>query len=222
MKFLSLGLAALLLAALGSSASASRAPLPKVKTRTVPGRVEALAMDGTRIAYDVAGSYGSKTRCNAVYVWNVGRKAATRVSSRQTCDADNTSTGAGVPELALAGGRVAWIVNQGGNSESGDHLHVSTVSRPAERVIAAAFRTGDVSGVLTGNWLGGLVGSGGFLAVDHWATDSNGKVTTARLRRIGTRLADLAEGPDTMTASSTDGRQVAVLRADGTGPSARS
>jgi len=216
MKFFSLGLAALLLAALGSSAAARPAPLPKIKTLTTAGRIEALAMDGPRIAYDVAGSYGSKTRCNAVYVWNVARNTTTRVSGRPTCGADNTSTGAGVRELALAGGRAAWIVNQGGNSESSDSLYVSDVSRRGERLVASAFRSGDVSGILTGNWLGGLVGAGTFLALDHWATDSSGNVTTAKLRRIQARLTDLAEGPDTMTARATDGRQVAVLRRDET------
>jgi hypothetical protein len=173
-------------------------------------------MDGSHIAYDVAARYGSRTRCNSVYVWNVASGETTRVSGRPTCSADNTSTGAGVRELALAGGRVAWIVNKGGNSESGDYLYVSTVARPGERVLATAFRTGDTSGVLTGNWLGGLVGSGSFLALDHWSTDSSGAVSSAHLRRIGSRLADLAEGAETMTARSTDGRQVAVLHADGT------
>lgn len=210
-----LGFAVLLLA--GGSAAGRPAPLPKIKTLGTPGRIEALAMDGSRVAYDVAGSYGSKTRCNAVYVWNVARKnSVTRVSGRPTCAADNTSTGAGVRELALAGGRAAWIVNQGGNSESSDSLYVSDVSHRGERLIASAFRSGDVSGILTGNWLGGLVGAGTFLALDHWATDSSGNVTSAKLRRIRTRLADLAEGPGTMTARSTDGRQVAVLRSDET------
>ena len=212
---LALGFAVLLLA--GGSAAGRPAPLPKIKTLRTPGRIEALAMDGSRVAYDVAGSYGSRTRCNAVYVWNVARKnSITRVSSRPTCAADNTSTGAGVRELALAGGRAAWIVNQGGNSESSDSLYVSDVSHRGERLIASAFRSGDVSGILTGNWLGGLVGAGTFLALDHWATDSSGNVTSAKLRRIRTRLADLAEGAGTMTARSTDGRQVAVLRSDET------
>jgi hypothetical protein len=209
------GLGALALAVAGSAA-ARQGPLPKPKVKTTAGRIEALAMDGSRIAYDVAASYGSKTRCNAVYVWNVASGATARVSGRPTCAADNTSTGAGVRELALAGGRVAWIVNQGGNSESGDYLYLSTVTRPGERVLATAFRTGDTSGVLTGNWLGGLVGAGSFLALDHWATDSTGAVSSAHLRRIGSRLVDLAEGAETMTARSTDGRQVAVLRVDGT------
>src|SRR5215470_4380029 len=213
---LALGLAVLVLASLAGSASARQAPLPKPKTRTTPGRIEALAMDGSRVAYDVAAGYGATRRCNAVFVWNVVRNAVTKVSGRETCDADSTSTGAGVRELALAGGRAAWIVNQGGNSESGDYLYVSSVARPGEHVLATAFRTGDTSGVLTGNWLGGLVGAGSFLALDHWATDSHGAVTTARLRKVGSRLGDLAEGAETMTARSTDGRQVAVLRADGT------
>ena len=207
---------ALLLAALAGSAAARQAPLPKITAKSTPGRIEALAMDGSRIAYDVAAGVGPNARCNAVFVWKVARNTTTRVSGRQTCAADSTSTGAGVRELALAGGRAAWIVNQGGNSESGDYLYASTVARPGEHVLATAFRTGDTSGILTGNWLGGLVGAGSFLALDHWATDSRGAVTTANLRRIGSQLADLAAGTETMTARSTDGRQVAILRADGT------
>jgi hypothetical protein len=207
-----LALVALLLAALEGTA-ASRPPSLQKRTAR---QIEALAMDGPRVAYDVAASVDARTSCNQVYVWNVARKVTTRVSGRPTCGADNTSTGAGVRELALAGGRVAWIVNQGGNSESGDRLYVSSVARPHERVLAAAFRTGSVDGILTGNWLGGLIGSGNFLAVDHWATDSGGAVTSARLQRIGARLGDLASGTGTMLAESTDGKLVAVLREDGT------
>jgi hypothetical protein len=206
-----LALAALLLATLAAAAATKPRSLQKRTGR----RIEVLAMEGSRIAYDVAADY-SRKRCNAVYVWNVARNVATRVSGRQTCGADNTSTGAGVRELAVAGGRVAWIVNQGGNSESGDFLYVTSVVQPHERVLASAFRTGDVSGVLTGNWLGGLVGGKTFLGVDHWATDSKGIVTSARLQRIGARLGDLAEGTETMLAKSTDGRLVSVLREDGT------
>src|SRR5690349_21979112 len=154
---------------LGSSAAARRAPAPLPK-KTVPGRVESLAFDGTRVAYDVAASYGKKTRCNAVWVWNPVRNTTTRVSAHQTCDADNTSTGAGVRELALAGNRAAWIVNKGGNSESADYLYTSTASQPKERILDAAFRQQDTSGsgILIGNWLGGLVGSGSFLGVNRW------------------------------------------------------
>ena len=214
-RIAALGLAALLLAVSGSAA-AKTAPLSKPKTKATPGRIEALAMDGSRVAYDVAAGTGPKARCNAVFVWNVARNVATRVSGRETCSADDTSTGAGVRELALAGGRAAWIVNKGGNSESDDYLYASTVTRAGERIVASARRSGSVDGVLTGNWIGGLVGSGRVLVVDHWQTDATGDVALVQLQRVGTRLGKLAEGLETMTARSTDGRQLAVLRADGT------
>jgi hypothetical protein len=203
-----LAIAGLLLVAFDGSAATG----PRILQKSTPGEIESLAVDGSHIAYDVSAKYSPK-RCNTVYVWNVSRNTTTRVSGRQTCNADNTSTGAGVRELALAGSRVAWIVNQGGNSESGDYLYTALVARPGERVLASAFRTGDVSGTLTGNWLGGLVGAGSFLAVNHWATDSHGQVKTASLERVGARVSGLTQGEATMTARSTDGRQVAVLRA---------
>jgi hypothetical protein len=204
--------AALLLVTLdGSAAPDGRTPQKKTS-----GEIEALAFDGSRVAYDVGAGYGAKRRCNTVYVWNLRRNVTTRVSGRQTCGADSTSTGAGVRELALAGSRAAWIVNKGGNTESGDYLYVAALAKPGERLLAAAFRTGDVDGILTGNWLGGLVGARSFLGVDHWATDTHGAVRTARLQSVGAHLRDLAEGTATMTARSTDGRQVAVVRADET------
>ena len=206
-----LAAAGLLLVAFDGSAATG----PRILQKSTPGEIEALAMDGSRIAYDVSAEYSPK-RCNTVYVWNAARGTTTRVSGRQTCGADNTSTGAGVRELALAGSRVAWIVNQGGNSESGDYLYTTVVAHPGERVLASAYRTGDVSGVLTGNWLGGLVGAGRFLAINHWATDSHGEVTTASLERVAARVSDLSQGVATMTVRATDGRQLAVLRSDGT------
>jgi hypothetical protein len=209
--------AVLLALLLDGSAAAKRTPPPLPK-KAVPGRVEALAFDGTRVAYDIAAAYGKKTRCNAVWVWNPVRNTTTRVSGHQTCGADNTSTGAGVRELAVAGNRVAWIVNQGGNSESADYLYTSTVSQPKERILDAAFRqtVGDSGGPLVGNSIGGLVGSGSFLGVNRWFTGPTGATGSVRLQRITARLSDLAEGPDTKLAQSTDGKLLAVLRDDQT------
>jgi hypothetical protein len=203
--------AGLLVAALDGSAART----PPIRQKAAGGQIESFSMSGGRIAYDLKARIGAAAPCNKVMVWNALRGSTTRISGSQTCSADSTSTGAGVRELALAGGRIAWIVNQGGNTESSDHLYVSTVARPHERLVATAFRTGDVDNVLTGNWLGGLVGADNFLALDHWATNASGEVTTVHLRRVAPRLADLAEGPGTMLAKSTDGKQIAVLRPDG-------
>ena len=180
-------------------------------------------MDGPWVAYDVASDVGRP--CNRVYVWNVLTGATMAVSGKQTCHADDTSTGSGVRELAVAAPRVAWIVNQGGNSESDDYLYTSSFPRPKERRLASAIRTGEVSGVaicggphaggLAGTWIGCLVGNGGFLAVNRWSTDKSDNVTSARLQRIGTGLRTIVSGAGSMDAVSTDGKQVAVLRADG-------
>ena len=203
------------LAAIGGSAAAKPPPLPKTKTRATPGLIEALALNGSRVAYDVAGSYGARTRCNTVYVWNVRRNATTRVSGRPTCLADNSSTGAGVRELALAGGRVAWIVNQGGNSESRDSLYVSSPAGSRERLVASAFedrrRQRDPHRQLARRSC-----RRGQLPRGRPLGDGFGRHRqVGAAQRVGARLDDLAGGTETMLAESTDGRAVAVLRQDG-------
>ena len=74
-------------------------------------------------------------------VWNVLTGKTTKVSGRITDQADGTSTGHGVRELAIAGQRVAWIINQGGNTESDDYLYTSLLAKPAEKKLASASRT---------------------------------------------------------------------------------
>ncbi len=65
-----------------------------------------------------------------------------------------------------------------------------------------------------GAWIGGVVAPRGFLAVNRWATDENDRVTSARLQTIGARLRTIAPGRRRWMRS-TDGKQLAVLRADG-------
>lgn len=217
-----LGLFGVMLVVFPASSAVGGSPQPLAKT--TPTRIEALAMDGSRVAYDVSASW-PKRPCNRVYVWNLSTGKTTVVSGKGTCDADNSSTGAGVRELAIAGTRAAWIVNVGGNSESDDYLYTSSLPNPKERKLASAMRTGEVTGWLTcggihaaglhGAWIGCLVGSGNFLAVNRWSTDEDDRVTSARLQTIGTGLRTIASGADAMDAVSTDGKQVAVLRADG-------
>jgi hypothetical protein len=62
------------------------------------------------------------------------------VSGKGTCGADSTSTGAGVRELAVAGPRVAWIVNLGGNTQSGDSLYTASLARSADLGRVAVLR----------------------------------------------------------------------------------
>lgn len=191
---------------------------PKPLQRSTPRQIEAIAMDGARVAYDVAGGVSDNGRtynCNSVYAWNLVSGTVTRVSGKATCAADTTSTGTGVRELALAGSRVGWIVNTGGDSESDDYLYTASLPRPKEHRLALAVRSGPVDPVVVGDWIGGLVGAGKFLGVNRWTTDAQGNVSVARLHAIQARLRTIASGPQTMKAGSTDGKQIAVLRADG-------
>jgi hypothetical protein len=198
-------LAALLVAALALALPAGAAG-PRVKNTN--GEIESLAMDGPRVAYAVGGG----ANCTKVFVWNVLTEGAAVVSGPKTCDADNSSTGAGVRELAVAGLRVAWIVNQGGNTESDDYLYTATLGGAKERLVASAFRSGDVDGTLTGAWMNHLVAAGDRIAVNRFTTDAQGTITQASLQQLDTGLGTLVLGLPALYAASLDLGRVAVLR----------
>src|SRR6266536_3043593 len=140
-------LAALLMLALLPLPAEGAAPSTKVKNTN--GWIESLAMDGSRVAYDVQGS----PECNKLFVWNVRSGAGALVSGKWTCEADSTSTGGGVTAIAVAGSRIAWIVNLGGNTESNDYLYTASLPKPKETLRARARRTGEIDGVLAGDWI---------------------------------------------------------------------
>jgi hypothetical protein len=204
-------LATALLLPAGAGASKA-APARSVATL---GEIEAISMDGRLVAYDVGARENVHANCNKVVVWNVRTGAKRTVSGKHTCEADDSSTGAGVAELAVAGKRVAWIVNQGGNTESTDDLYTSSWSHPKERHLASAERFGDVDGALQGNWIGGLVGSGRLLAVNRWSTDAQGGVTQGKLQRVRRGLSKIASGLGTLVAGSAESGRIAVIRQGG-------
>jgi hypothetical protein len=200
-------LAAALLVALPAGAAP---PLARVKNTN--GWIESIGMDGSRVAYAVRGP-----SCTKVFVWDVQTRGGALVSGKRTCAADSTSTGRGVAEIAVAGPRIVWIVNLGGNTESDDYLYADALTRPKERLVASATRAGDVDGVLAGGWLGGLAGDGDLLAVNTWRTDSTGDVVDASLGRVGaSRLSVVSTGLQGYRVAAVDAGRIAVARSDGT------
>lgn len=203
--------------ALAASAAGTTATHGK-KVRHLQQPVGALAIDGNRVAYDLSSRYAKKPHTTKVLVWNVHTGRTVKVSGKKTAHADDTGSGAGAFQLAIAGSRVAWLINEGGNLESQDYLLTSSVSHPKERQIATALRRGD--GCLgrescAGPWLGGLVGSGNVIALDRWTTDSQGNVTSAGLDVLnGTKLKAIATGTPTVQAVSSDAGREAVLHSD--------
>lgn len=186
--------------------------------------VAALAMEGNRIAYDASSRLSTKPNAaNKVLVWNVRTGKTVKVSGKKTAAADSSSTGSGVFQLAIAGSRVAWLMNEGGNLEGDDYLFTSSLTHPKEHQVASEIRSGDAcagrsQGRCAGQWLGGLVGSGSLLAVNRWTTDGNGAVTAGELDALGgSKLEKVATGTGTVEAAVADGGRVAVLlRADRT------
>ena len=222
MKRLSSLLGVLAVGAVGLAAAQvalGRVSTSPAKTRHVTGRIEALAIDGNRIAYDVGSTLGKAN--NKVLVWNVLTGKTTTVSGKHTADADESSTGSGVFELAIAATRVAWMMNEGGNLEGDDYLLTSSTTKPHERQVAMEQRLGEncpgrSQPGCEGDWLGGLVGSGSLLAVNRWTTDGNGALAGGGLYLIdGTKLKQIG-GVDTVQAAAADGGRVLVLRSDGT------
>jgi hypothetical protein len=192
---------------------------PKVRHLQLP--VAALAVDGSRIAYALSSRYATTANTTKVVVWNVRTGKTVKVSGKKTAAADTSSTGAGVFQLAIAGSRVAWLMNVGGNLEGDDYLFTSSLTNSKEHQVASEIRTGDGcpgrDNRCAGEWLGGLVGSGNLIAVNRWTTDADNTVTAGELDVLsGGRLKRVATGAGTVQAAVADGGRVAVLRADGT------
>jgi len=208
---LALAAGAMGLALGGAAAGSTSKSRPKI--RHIQGRIEALALDGSRIAYDV----GPQGVANKVLVWNVSTGKTTTVSGKHTRSADDSSTGSGVIQLAIAGSRVAWLVNVGGNTEGDDYLYSSSVTKPKEREVATEQRLGEScpgrsQTNCAGQWLGGLVASGNLIALNRWTTDAAGSVIDGGLYVLsGTTMKTVANGGITVEAASADGGRVAVL-----------
>ncbi len=183
--------------------------------------VGALAVDGDRVAYDLNGRDARNPKTpDRVLVWNVRTGKTVVVSGKKTAVADDVG-GSGVFQLAIAGSHVAWLVDEGGNLESDDYLFTSSVTKPKERQVASALRSGDGCGEgettdCAGPWLGGLVGSGSTIALNRWTTDSAGQIGAGGLYSVnGSQMKSIAAGTSTLQAVSSDAGREAVLRTDG-------
>src|SRR5215472_5792531 len=138
--FLVLTFGSLLGLALVASAAGTTATQSK-QVKHLQQPVGALAIDGTNVAYDL-NNEAQSTATDKVRVWNVRTGQTVTVSGKKTAAAGGVG-GAGVYQLAIAGSRVAWLVNEGGNLESTDFLFSSSVTQPKERQVASALRSGD-------------------------------------------------------------------------------
>ncbi len=166
--------------ALVTSAAGTSARGPTSMRLHVPP-LEALALDGNRVAYDVARTSTSRkgkreavAHPNRVFVWNLRTGKTINVSGRRGTGADSHTRGGRLGQLAIAGTRVAWLIQASDDDEAADDLYISSAQRPKVRHVAKEVRRGDACvdpahsapGISCGgDWLGGLVGAGNRLLV---------------------------------------------------------
>jgi FG-GAP-like repeat len=180
---------------------------------SVPGRVTMLAADGNRAAVATSVKHG----CGRILVWT-----APRLSLRRVKPGFLGCSGDGVTQLALGGGRIAWIEEGGGNN-----LEMTVMTAKfggASKQIEYEANGDRAGGDPTGNWVGHLLGGGSVLAYNSWAqvcdrgadsgcgeSDPFLRVTGARLVRISAgRAVVVARGAAAYPLTAVGGGRLAV------------
>ena len=205
--------------AAGAAAASSR---PRTLPTTTP--VTGLATNGSTVAVATAWSAG---HCERMLAWNPVRPRCAGSGKGGRCD--ETSTGRGIVGQAIAGTRVAWIADGGGNAHDAV-LYTASLSKPAvtHRLLLAS-RDID-SGA--GNWVGALQGAGSLLVYATWSVCDTGQpafkacpagvtpgtIYNAKLWRIdgltGRKL--IASAPDGLFPIGVAAGRILVARAGGT------
>jgi hypothetical protein len=128
------------------------------------GSVEHIAADGARVAFPLVGD--ENNICDRVVVWNPTKRTNTRIKTSVNCE--TASVVNDVPEIALAGKRVAWLEASGGND-----LDLTLRSR-----VLGSGKTVTITGASNGNgaaedssggYVGNLFGNGNLLVFNSWS-----------------------------------------------------
>jgi hypothetical protein len=221
-------LAALLLT-LGASAS-SRTHALHARTLTIhvkagvvvpqEGPIEGLALDGTKVAFVKGVPYTKACALGRrVYRWNLATGKASLASGAKTCREPDTSTGSGIFEIALTRTGSAWLLNSGGNTESGETLFSSTRKPHTDKVLATSdrYQSADPNGGFAGTFIGGLVSDGSRITYATWSMDATGAVADSALWHVsGSKATKIASDSGAVVSASADRGRIALLRTDGT------
>jgi hypothetical protein len=212
---LSLALLVFALLVASAQAGAAKPQLGKVKQTAKP--VQALAMDGSRVAY-----LRSDRR---VGVWNLVTGTTSLVKGDYPSRGIRFGHGSG--EVAIAGTRVALITRfvTGNSLQTQERLYTASVGGFAHQLGTLTNHSTNPQlceqsdpGLSWGDWIAGVVGSGKVLAVSTWkATDTVS--SNERLSLVTpTGLRTIVAGPDAIVAQSADSGHLAVLRATSAWP----
>jgi hypothetical protein len=202
-------LATLLLASVAAAAPGA----PPKYVRKTSGPVLSLAADGDRAAFIVEGRV---KECWSVMVWQPARRRIHRLQSAAACESNDRPNRRGLPTVALAGTRAAWLWITGGNNLE-TIISSATVARP--KPVWLAYGAAD-DGV-AGSFVRQPAGDGSLLAFTsevrcHPAYEGSicppsrepGDITEATVWRVG------GNGRCSSPLSSTPVRCSVVAKAD--------
>lgn len=191
------------------SAPAGAAKPQAQKEKRTGKPVQALAMDGSRVAY--------MRTDRKVAVWNLSTGATTVVKG--TYSNRGAKFGVGAGEVAIAGNRVALITRflTGNSQQAQERLYTAKLGGTAHQLGKLTNhytnpQDGEPDGGLSsGSWIAGAVGSGKVLAVSSWK--SNDSVPSQeRLSLVTpTGLHPIVTGAGAIVAAWADGDHIAVF-----------
>jgi len=185
------------------------------------GTIVRLAADGARVA---ASTRGIKGACDRIVVWSAPGKTFRRFDAHTHCPKSDVPVFEYIGEIALGGGRIAWIEGGGGNN-----LELSLYAAPlsggpkSSKSLDFAGNHAGAEGSRTGDWVGQLFGAGPVLAYNRWhecwrehdddtACPVNGEVSKQKLLRIGSaKPVAIRSGPSAWELLAVGSGRLAIV-----------
>jgi hypothetical protein len=187
---------------------------------SVPGRITLLAADGNHAAVTTTVKRACARR---IVVWSApGRRSVSMKPGILGCAGD------GVTQLAVGGGRVAWI-EQGGGNDLEMAVMAARLTGGATKQLEFATNGDRAGGDPSGDWVGRLLGGGSLLAYNRWTEICDRPEVEGcghkdpQLRRADEKLIRVAagkravvlSGPPAYPLVAAGGGRMAVAEADG-------
>lgn len=163
----------------------------------IPGPIEAIGMDGYRVAVAVH----EPGECAQIMYWNIAWNYVSKITDEDERTCHLTSNGGVIRSVAIAGIRSAWVIR----SRRADRLLTSNSTACFDRIVATVPRE---NGRLTS-----LSGDGAALAFASTNAASQGNMLGTVAER---QVQPLVRGEGAPIAISADAGRFAVLNRDGT------
>jgi hypothetical protein len=195
---------------------ASGAPRPTGRGKTKAGAVFSTAGPIRRLAADgsrAAALTTSSSKGDRIVVWTAPGSGSVLFKTHVN-SVNSSAVFEFVSELALGGGRVAWIEGGGGNTEDLT-LYEAPVSGGPSKMLDFASNSSGAEGGIGGDYVGQLYGAGPLLFYDRWTIqDEQGHVGSEKLLRIsGGARVQVKSGPSAFRLRAVGGGRLSLVPA---------